>query len=129
MNTGEKIYTQHADHTEWLSKLKFYADEIDKSISLQTTLLEIKNLTSENISDLNNNQNWLNTWINEYLPWIDKYAENDSDWKKRKALISDFKVSVEIKNKAYQQDIERMKGTLFLLVVFITPLILMILQK
>lgn len=28
MNTGEKIYTQHADHTEWLSKLKFYTDEI-----------------------------------------------------------------------------------------------------
>jgi len=28
MNTGEKIYSQHADHTEWLSKLKFYADEI-----------------------------------------------------------------------------------------------------
>ncbi len=28
MSTGEKIYTQHADHTEWMSKLKFYADEI-----------------------------------------------------------------------------------------------------
>lgn len=28
MKTGEKLYTQHADHTEWLSKLKFYADEI-----------------------------------------------------------------------------------------------------
>lgn len=28
MKTGEKIYTQHADHTEWMSKLKFYADEI-----------------------------------------------------------------------------------------------------
>jgi hypothetical protein len=28
MKTGEKIYTQHADHTEWLSKLKFYTDEI-----------------------------------------------------------------------------------------------------
>jgi len=28
MNTGEKIYTQHADHTEWMSKLKFYTDEI-----------------------------------------------------------------------------------------------------
>lgn len=28
MNTREKIYTQHADHTEWLSKLKFYTDEI-----------------------------------------------------------------------------------------------------
>ena len=28
MNTGEKIYTQHAVHTEWLSKLKFYTDEI-----------------------------------------------------------------------------------------------------
>ena len=108
---------------------KFYADEIDKSISLQTTLLAIKNPTSENISDLNNNQNWLNTWINEYLPWIDKYAESDFDWKKRKALISDFKVSVEIKNKAHQQDIERMKGTLFLLVLFITPLVLMLLQK
>jgi hypothetical protein len=28
MKTGEKIYTQHADHTEWLSKMKFYTDEI-----------------------------------------------------------------------------------------------------
>ncbi|MFN8116427.1 MAG: hypothetical protein U0W65_09955 [Bacteroidia bacterium] len=28
MKTGEKIYTQHADHTEWINKLKFYADEI-----------------------------------------------------------------------------------------------------
>ena len=28
MKTGEKLYTQHADHTEWMSKLKFYADEI-----------------------------------------------------------------------------------------------------
>ncbi len=28
MKTGEKLYTQHADHTEWLSKLKFYNDEI-----------------------------------------------------------------------------------------------------
>jgi predicted RNA-binding protein len=28
MNTGEKIYTQHADHTEWMNKLKFYTDEI-----------------------------------------------------------------------------------------------------
>lgn len=28
MKTGEKIYTQHADHKEWINKLKFYADEI-----------------------------------------------------------------------------------------------------
>lgn len=28
MNTGEKIYDQHADHTEWMSKLKFYTDEV-----------------------------------------------------------------------------------------------------
>ena len=28
MNTTEKIYTQHTDHTEWISKLKFYTDEI-----------------------------------------------------------------------------------------------------
>jgi hypothetical protein len=28
MKTGEKIYTQHADHTEWLSKMKFYTDVI-----------------------------------------------------------------------------------------------------
>ena len=28
MKTGEKLYTQHADHTEWISKLKFYVDEI-----------------------------------------------------------------------------------------------------
>lgn len=28
MKTEEKIYTQHAEHTDWLSKMKFYADEI-----------------------------------------------------------------------------------------------------
>jgi hypothetical protein len=28
MKTGEKLYTQHADHTEWMNKLKFYSDEI-----------------------------------------------------------------------------------------------------
>lgn len=28
MKTGEKLYTQHAEHTEWMDKLKFYADEI-----------------------------------------------------------------------------------------------------
>jgi hypothetical protein len=28
MKTGEKIYTQHADHTDWLNKMKFYTDEI-----------------------------------------------------------------------------------------------------
>jgi hypothetical protein len=28
MKTGEKIYTQHAEHIDWLSKLKFYNDEI-----------------------------------------------------------------------------------------------------
>lgn len=28
MSTGEKIYDQHADHTEWMSKLKFYSDEV-----------------------------------------------------------------------------------------------------
>ncbi len=28
MKTGEKLYTQHAEHTEWMNKLKFYADEI-----------------------------------------------------------------------------------------------------
>lgn len=28
MKTGEKIYTQHAEHNDWMSKLKFYTDEI-----------------------------------------------------------------------------------------------------
>lgn len=28
MKTGEKLYTQHADHTEWMNKLNFYSDEI-----------------------------------------------------------------------------------------------------
>ena len=28
MKTEEKIYAQHAEHTEWISKLKFYNDEI-----------------------------------------------------------------------------------------------------
>ena len=28
MKKQEKIYTQHAEHNEWLSKLKFYEDEI-----------------------------------------------------------------------------------------------------
>ncbi len=28
MKTGEKIYTQHEEHTEWMNKLKFYADDI-----------------------------------------------------------------------------------------------------
>ena len=28
MKTDEKIYTQHAEHTDWISKLKFYDDEI-----------------------------------------------------------------------------------------------------
>jgi hypothetical protein len=28
MKSGEKLYTQHADHTEWLNKLAFYTDEI-----------------------------------------------------------------------------------------------------
>ena len=28
MKTEEKIYTQHAEHSDWMSKLKFYDDEI-----------------------------------------------------------------------------------------------------
>lgn len=28
MKSEEKIYVQHAEHVEWTSKLKFYADEI-----------------------------------------------------------------------------------------------------
>jgi predicted RNA-binding protein len=28
MKTEEKIYDQHAEHTDWLSKMKFYTDEI-----------------------------------------------------------------------------------------------------
>ena len=28
MKTEEKIYTKHADHTDWMSKLEFYEDEI-----------------------------------------------------------------------------------------------------
>jgi len=38
MKTGEKIYTQHADHIEWLSKMKFYKDEI---VILKNRLAEI----------------------------------------------------------------------------------------
>lgn len=28
MKTGEKIYTQHQEHIEWMNKLKFYTDDI-----------------------------------------------------------------------------------------------------
>ena len=28
MKTEEKLYAQHAEHSEWISKLKFYEDEI-----------------------------------------------------------------------------------------------------
>ena len=28
MKTEEKIYTQHAEHSEWMNKLEFYNDEI-----------------------------------------------------------------------------------------------------
>jgi hypothetical protein len=45
MKTGEKIYTQHAEHTEWLSKMKFYTDEIS---ILKNRLGEIASKNSHN---------------------------------------------------------------------------------
>ena len=44
MKTGEKIYTQHADHTEWLNKMKFYNDEI---VILKNRLAEIANKNNQ----------------------------------------------------------------------------------
>ncbi|MBK6985513.1 MAG: hypothetical protein IPH32_12505 [Bacteroidetes bacterium] len=58
MNTGEKIYTQHADHTEWMSKLKFYTDEIS---ILQGRLGEIasKNNQQDVLAQVEHFQNQL----------------------------------------------------------------------
>ncbi|MBL7937590.1 MAG: hypothetical protein JNM51_17435 [Bacteroidia bacterium] len=58
MKTGEKIYTQHADHTEWMSKLKFYADEI---ILMKGRLGELasKNNQSEVLASVEHFQNQL----------------------------------------------------------------------
>ena len=38
MNTGEKLYTQHENHVEWINKLKFYSDDI---IIMKERLAEI----------------------------------------------------------------------------------------
>ena len=56
MKTGEKIYTQHADHTEWLSKMKFYTDEIS---ILKNRLEEIasKNNQTEVLAQVEHFQN------------------------------------------------------------------------
>ena len=58
MKTGEKIYTQHADHTEWLSKMKFYTDEIS---ILKNRLGEIasKNSDKEVLAQVEHFQNQL----------------------------------------------------------------------
>lgn len=58
MKTGEKIYTQHADHTEWLSKMKFYTDEIT---ILKTRLGEIasKNNQKDVLAQVEHFQNQL----------------------------------------------------------------------
>jgi hypothetical protein len=58
MKTGENMYAQHADHTEWLTKMKFYTDEIT---ILQNRLEEIasKNSHQEVLSLVEHFQNQL----------------------------------------------------------------------
>lgn len=56
MKTGEKIYTQHAEHIEWLNKMKFYNDEI---VILKNRLAEIasKNNQKEVLAKVEHFQN------------------------------------------------------------------------
>lgn len=56
MNTGEKLYTQHENHTEWMSKLKFYSDDI---IIMKERLAEIasKNNQQEVMASVEHFQN------------------------------------------------------------------------
>lgn len=58
MKTEEKIYDQHAEHTNWLSKMKFYADEI---LVLKNRLGEIasKNSDKEVLAQVEHFQNQL----------------------------------------------------------------------
>lgn len=64
MKTEEKLYTQHADHKEWMSKLKFYADEITlmkgrlgeiaSKNSHQEVLVEVEHFQNQLIVQKNN---------------------------------------------------------------------------
>lgn len=56
MKQEEKIYTQHAEHTEWLNKMKFYADDI---VILKNRLEEIasKNSHQEVLAKVEHFQN------------------------------------------------------------------------
>lgn len=71
MKTGEKLYTQHADHTEWISKLKFYVDEITV---MKGRLGEIasKNNQSDVLAQVEHFQNQLIVQKNN----IDELAHN-----------------------------------------------------
>lgn len=56
MNTGEKLYTQHENHVEWINSLKFYADDI---IIMKDRLAEIasKNNQKEVMASVEHFQN------------------------------------------------------------------------
>jgi len=56
MKTEEKIYDQHAEHTDWLSKMKFYTDEISV---IKNRLVEIasKNTDKEVLAHVEHFQN------------------------------------------------------------------------
>ncbi len=56
MKSEEKIYLQHAEHVEWMSKLSFYADEI---LVLKSRLSEIagKNNDQEVLAQVEHFQN------------------------------------------------------------------------
>lgn len=56
MKTEEKIYDQHAEHTDWLSKMKFYTDEI---LVIKNRLGEIasKNTDKEILAHVEHFQN------------------------------------------------------------------------
>jgi len=56
MKTEEKIYDQHAEHTDWLSKMKFYTDEISV---IKNRLGEIasKNTDKEVLAQIEHFQN------------------------------------------------------------------------
>ena len=56
MKTQEKIYTQHEENSEWISKLKFYTDEIS-IIKNRLEDLVAKNNKSEVLAQVERFQN------------------------------------------------------------------------